>query len=380
MRVLPLISAVLVTGAAYMLVMEREALDRFAGIGAAGSDAQAAQLAAANGNGSRDTASNGGLPEDARQVSVVVRESRARPVDDAVLLRGRTEAARAVDARAETSGRVISDPARRGSMVEAGEILCRLDPGPRGAALAEAEARLAEADLNARNVERLSQGGHASETMVISARAARQSAEAGVEAARREIERLEIVAPFGGLLEDDAAELGSLLQPGGLCATVIQLDPMRLVGFVPEADVDRVTVGTAAGGRLAGGREVAGQVTFLSRAADPQTRTFRVEVTVPNPDLSIRDGQTVEMLISTPGTSAHLLPGSALTLDDGGTLGVRLADEDDRARFAPVQVLRDTPAGIWLTGLPEAARVIVVGQEYVAEGVPLAVTMEDSGQ
>ena len=117
---------------------------------------------------------------------------------------------------------------------------------------------------------------------VESAKAGIQSAEAGVAAANKEIERLEIRAPFAGLLESDAAELGSLLQPGGLCATIIQLDPIKLVGFVPETDVDKVKLGAPAGARLATDRTTSGTVSFLGRTADPNTRTFRVEVQVPN--------------------------------------------------------------------------------------------------
>ncbi len=50
-----------------------------------------------------------------------------------------------------------------------------------------------------------------------------------------------------------------------------------------------------------------------------------------NADLSIRDGQTAEMMIATEGTPAHLLPASALTLDDDGRLGLRIVDADSRA-------------------------------------------------
>ena len=59
-----------------------------------------------------------------------------------------------------------------------------------------------------------------------------EAAAAAVALAKREIDRLTITAPFDGLLESDAAELGSLLQPGALCATVIQLNPMVMVGKV----------------------------------------------------------------------------------------------------------------------------------------------------
>jgi membrane fusion protein, multidrug efflux system len=273
--------------------------------------------------------------------------------------------------------------------VTTGQILCELDPGTRPQQAAEAEARVAEslarlreAEINADAATRLNEGGFASETRRISTEAALASARAGVQSAqsaldgiRADIDRLTIAAPFEGLLETDTAELGSLMQPGSACATVIQLDPIKLVGFVPEAEVDRIGVGAMAGARLISGREVQGRVTFLSRSADAATRTFRVEVTVPNPDLAIRDGQTAEMLIAADGVMAHLLPGSSLTLDNAGTLGVRLA-ENGVARFAPVTVLRDMAEGILVTGLPDTATVITVGQEFVTDGTAIAVTLQ----
>ena len=194
--------------------------------------------------------------------------------------------------------------------------------------------------------------------------------------AENELTKLNIHAPFSGILESDTSELGSLLQPGSLCGTIIQLDTVKLVGFVPETSVDRVNIGAFAGARLASGREVVGEVTFISRSADPTTRTFRVDVEVDNADLSIRDGQTAEIAIQADGETAHLLPQSALTLDDTGQLGVRLVREG-RANFAPVAVLRDTQEGIWITGLETQADVIVVGQEFVTNGVPVHATYRE---
>lgn len=330
----------------------------------------------------------------AAPVPVVAMKSTAREVQNAVLARGRSEAARQVEVRAETSGLVISEPLRRGAFVSAGQLLCRLSPGTRAAQAAEAEARrseararLTEAETNFDTANRLNEGGFASETRRIAARALLESARAGVQTAEAaaaaiaaEIDRLTITAPFSGLLETDTAEIGSLLQPGGACATVIQLDPVKIVGFVPEAEVDKITVGAMAGARFVSGREVAGRVTFLSRSADPATRTFRVEVTVPNADLAIRDGQTAEMLIGSDGLAAHLVPSSSLTLDDDGNLGLRLVGSDGLAHFAPVTVLRDSVDGTYVTGLPEVAEIIITGQEYVAEGTAVAVTYTEATQ
>lgn len=393
MRFFPLLTAALVIATLYALVFERERLLAFAGAEPQGEEA-AEEL----------TVAEEEALEELRRVAVVAVRSEAEVTESAVVLRGRTEASREVDVMAEIAGRVISEPLKRGSEVEAGETLCAIDPGTRPTALAEAEARLpeaharlaeaearlAEAEINDRAARGLIESGFASETRVAgtaaavesalaaveSARVGLQAAEAGVTAARTEFARLTITAPFGGILESDTAELGTLLQPGAHCASILRLDPIKLVGFAPETEVERIAIGARAGARLTSGREISGRVTFLARTADEATRTFRVEVEVPNSDLSIRDGQTVEIAIAADGEPAHLLPASALTLNDDGLLGVRIA-EDGLARFVPVSLLRDSVEGVWLSGLPEQAEVIVVGQEYVTDGVGVAVTLRE---
>jgi len=429
MRIFSIITAILVMTALYLLVFERQRIVEFAA--RSGGDVSGEALATP----APDETSAVDEPAE-RLVSVVVLASEARTIASAVLVRGQTEAARQVDVRAETAGQVISEPLRKGAQVQMGQMLCQLDPGtsqilladakarlaeaqarvpeaearvPEAQArLAEAKARVVEAEINLRAAQRLSEGGFASETRVASAQAAFesasasvqaamsnvagsnsgvqsavagiQSAEAGVAGAEREISKLAISAPFAGLLESDAAEIGTFLQPGALCATVIQLDPIKLVGFVPETDVDKITVGAVAGARLITGQQLQGKVTFLSRSADSNTRTFRVEVQVPNTDLAIRDGQTAEIVISSAGQPAHLLPSSALTLNDAGDLGIRAVDASKTVRFFEVSVLRDTVDGIWVAGLPENVDVIVVGQEFVIDGVPVEVAYREASK
>jgi multidrug efflux system membrane fusion protein len=400
---MPLFTAIVVSIALYALVFERESLLAFAQVEP----------------GVEETIDDVTL----NPISVVAMTSQAVTVDSAVIMRGRTEAARQVTVASEISGLVISEPIRKGAFVDAGDLLCQLDPGTLAAQLAEGRARLAEAqgrvpeaqatvveasarvreaEINVNVARRLSEDGFASETRLISAEAALEAANAGVQRAssqvisaqagiegaqatvaadEREIERLNITAPFAGLLESDTSELGSLMQPGAPCATIIQLDPIKLVGFVPEASVSQITVGAMAGARLTTGQEVVGQVTFLSRSADEQTRTFRVEVRVPNANQLIGDGQTAEIIVASDGRMAHLLPASSLTLDNDGAIGIRaIVTQDgsdiDIARFMPVGIMRDTIDGIWVTGLPDTVDVIVVGQEYVTDGVPVIATMQ----
>lgn len=413
MRIFSILAALAVFLLMYLFIFERPALLETVGIG----DAAVVQS---------DTAQDGapaageGGAASRELVKVMVQRSSARQVEDAVILRGQTNAARQVDVRSETTSTVVSEPLRKGARVERGDPMCELDPGTREAALSEARARLSEArsrvpeaearlteaqarleeaQINQNAASQLIKDGFASQTRVASADAAVAAAQAGVTSAasgleaaqsgiqaataavasaEKEIDRLTIRAPFSGLLESDTAELGSLLQPGALCATIIQLDPIKLVAFVPETEVHRVSLGAPAKARLAaGGQQLAGEVSFLSRSADPNTRTFRVEIDVPNPELSIRDGQTAEIAVAGSGASAHLIPQSALTLNDEGVLGVRLIDDAAVVSFAPVEMLRDTADGVWVSGLPAEIDLIVLGQEYVTAGVTVAPTYRE---
>ncbi|MDE2792380.1 MAG: efflux RND transporter periplasmic adaptor subunit [Paracoccaceae bacterium] len=313
---------------------------------------------------------------DGPAVSVMVRRSTARDVESVIVLSGRTEASRFVNVRAEISGRVISTPLRAGSMVKTGQLLCELDPGSRNAVLQEARARLIDAQSRNEVSSRLAQKGYGSEAAAISDTAALESAKSAVRRAEIEIERLRIAAPFPGLLESDTAELGSLLQPGSSCATVVSLDPIKLVGHANELQIESLAVGSQALGRVASGHRIEGVVTFASRRADPVTRTYRVEVTAPNSALDIRDGATAEILVSLAAERGHLLPQSSLTLNDKGQLGVRTVDDISRVRFFPVKIIRDTHDGIWVNGLPDSVNVIVVGQEFVIEGRKVRPTFE----
>ena len=380
MRIGPVLTALLVCAALYVLIFQRDAL--MGRDSESPASAEAAQM-------------DSGTFGDAMRV--VILPSRAEVISDAVRLRGRSEAARFVEIRAETSGRIISDPIKAGQSVTAGDILCQIDEGTRAAALAEAEAarstaeaQLAAAQIDANAATRLSESGFASETRAASAaaslssaEAALRSAEAAIDRAAEELARVEIRAPFNGLLESDTAELGTLMQPGALCATVIDLDPIKFVGFLPEAELARISIGQLATTRLVNGREVDGIVRFVARSADPQTRTFRVEIEAENPDLSIGDGQSADIAIATEGTAAHLVPSSALTLDDQGDLGLRVVAEDNLVAFYPVTLLRDTPDGALVTGLPDQVDIIIVGQEFVSNGgqvVPVSIQDIPTGQ
>lgn len=300
-------------------------------------------------------------------VPVQVYESSALDIPGLLVLRGRTEANRNVQVAAETKGRVISEPLRRGAAVAEGQVLCRLDPGVRAADLAEAEAALAEAQVEADAADQLKRKGFTAETTQLSAQARLEAAQARVDAVAWDITQLEIRAPFDGVLESDTAEMGAFLTSGMYCANVIDLSRVKVSAFAAERDIERISVGQTATARLINGVVAEGKITFVSRVSDPDTRTFEIDVDLANTNDRLRDGMTAELLIELPAEPSHLLPQSALTLNDQGELGVRL-DVDGIARFVPVDIVSERPDGVLVTGLPSKSLVIVVGQEFVRDG------------
>ncbi len=194
-------------------------------------------------------------------------------------------------------------------------------------AMANIETAKAGVEANKARIKSAETNIETAKAGVKTAMAKIESAQVAVAASMEEVLRLKIRAPFSGFLETNTAELGSLMQPGSLCATIVDLSTIKLVGFVPENVVSQIKLGTRAKGITSASQHIEGNVSFISKSADPSTRTFRLEVTAPNSQELISDGQTVEITVGSKGKSAHLLPSSSLTLNANGEMGVRVVSE-----------------------------------------------------
>lgn len=318
------------------------------------------------------------IDESEEQViqSVRVRTVEAEDLPQVIRMRGRTEANAIVTARAETNGTVRQVHVRKGQAVEAGDLLCSLDQGTRQAALATAEAQLAQAQADLENNQQLRERGVAPANTARQVEVALLSAQANYDQALAELERTEIHADVPGIVQDPLATVGDSLSAGAECATLIQLDPMVFIGEVPEAQVGLLAAGENALVSTVTGQQVTGEVRFVSASANEATRTFTVEIEVPNNDGLIRHGVTAEAFVDVGNIRAHLVPQSVLTLDTDGQLGIRTV-EDGIVAFYPIEIVRDTREGSWVTGLPEVADVITLGQEYVQAGQQVAASHGD---
>ena len=297
----------------------------------------------------------------------------------AVIVRGRTEANRVVDVRAETSGRVIRLPRSRGDRLAKGDVICEIDQENRTAKLEEAKAKTKQARLEHDGALSLRADGLQSEANMAASTANLAAEHANLNQRKLDLDRTKIRAPFAGILDDILVEIGHYLQLGDSCGRLVDLNPILVVGHIAERDVNIVKTNSSAVATLLDGSQLQGVVRFVSRHADSLSRTYEIEVEIPNPEIVIPSGLTATLSIATETYLAHEIPPSLLTLDDEGNIGVRTLDGNNQVVFQPVDLIKDTPNGIWVAGLSPITTLITSGHELVVEGDYVKVDLESDG-
>jgi len=299
--------------------------------------------------------------------------------DATVTIRGRTQAKNEVDVRAEVEGVVQAIRFDKGDHVKAGDTLCEIKNNDRSAKVAQASALVAQMLKELQVAQDLYKQGFRSKTQLAQAEAAYAQAQAALTTTNVALANTHIKAPFDGYVDDRYVNVGDYMRPGDKCEMVIAPEPYLAIGTVSEDQVGQINLGDPATVSLVTGEIVKGEVTFVADRADPTTRAFRVEVTLPNKEAKLRDGVSAEIHIAVKRVRAqHISPG-ILVLSDNGTVGVRVVDKGVVA-FMPVRVLSDDANGSWITGLPDRVNVIVVGQEFVNNGQHVEAVPEKDGK
>ena len=306
-------------------------------------------------------------PEE-QAISVAVIPSVAQDVQLVLSAEGQSEPDRVSRIRAEAGGKIISVSVRRGEFVEAGQELGRLDAETFEAQVTQARTQLEQATRDLDNALELQSRGIATEDRVTQARAGKAAAEAALTAAEEVLENTVIRAPFAGRLNDLTLDEGEFVDGGDLVAEVLDNDPLTVVVQVPQQALARITTGQPAQVEFITGEERVGVVSFIGGNADQQTRTFRVEVTVDNPQSVMPAGLSARVILPTGNARGHFISPAILSLGTSGELGIKTVDEDNRVAFSLVEIVRAQTDGIWITGLPENADIITVGQGFVKAG------------
>lgn len=285
-----------------------------------------------------------------------------------VRISGVTQADKKTDITARAGGVVSELNVNQGDVVKKGDVLLKLAPEGRDAALASAEQALEQAKISADGKKLLVEKGTLPSQQLDQAMSALRAAESQVEAAKAEMERLSVTAAFDGIIDVLKVEQGGSVQVGTPVATLISLDPIIGVGEVNESDLTIVKIGNEATLRLASGPVVKGKIRYISREGQATTRTYTVEVEVPNSDYSISAGMTSEIILIGEPISATPLPRSVVTLNDAGELGVRAVDDDNKVVFYSIDIVDDSTDALILGGIPNMTQIIIAGQNLVSEG------------
>lgn len=307
-------------------------------------------------------------PETAAPTRVQVRAQQAEPVTRFISVYGRTAPARLVEIKAETSGRVETFGAARGQQVRKGTVMVRLDLRDRQARLEQTRAAVAQHQTAYEGQLELKDKGYVSDTQIAETRAKLEGARADLVRAELDLDYMVIRAPFDGVIQERGVELGDFVRAGDKVLTFVDNTTLIVTGSIAEQDAKFVTAGNDAQAKLVTGQQVRGQIRYVAPVADVSTRTFTVELEVPNAGGKLPAGVTAEMQIPAGEMLAQKVSPAILTLAADGRIGVMTVGDGSRAVFTPVEIARSEPDGLWVTGLPASADIITVGQGYVTAG------------
>jgi multidrug efflux system membrane fusion protein len=324
------------------------------------------------------------LPHESAESKAALRVNEAKPekrfrvavIDTSLVshsrklvLSGRTEAYRKVVSFARTNGLLQELKVQRGSHVKKGDVIAILSDDAREAQVLMAKAQLAQRNTELDAKRRLLASNAIAKLDLDVLEAQQKAAEAALASAEAERDRGVITAPWDGVITE-VSEVGTsaFAFTGKEIAQIVGLDPMLAVVEVSERKVANVKVGDTAEVKLVSGQTREGRIRYVSKSAVPATRTYRVEVELSNADSAIPDGITAEVTIPLSPTPATRVPRSALVVSSAGDIGVRTVDGQDKVGFLPTTIVEDDQRSMWLTGVPDGARVIVQGQDFVREG------------
>ena len=291
-----------------------------------------------------------------------------------IRIAGATEADKSAVLAARSDGIVEMLGVAQGDDISADTLVLKLVGADVAAEVATATASLAQATQQLEVGEKLFARGGLAELELTTRRSAKAAAEAALQQAQSAEDRLLLKAPFAGTVDRVDVELGEWVQTGTPIATVLALDPIVVKAEVSERDVAFVSINGKAQVRLVNGTELEGTIRHLAKQASAGTRTFVVEVALPNPNRKIGSGMTAEVQLFAAPVKSVTVPRSVITISDDGFIGLRVVGADNLAQFAPVTLLDDTPSGMIVTGVPDGVRIIVAGQDLVRNGEAVSVT------
>lgn len=311
-------------------------------------------------------------------------------VADSVTLVGTAEPWLETLVASQEEGLVRALHVDEGDRVEKGQVLCELDGTELQLRIAAEKASLEEAEVARRRATRELERQRKLFRIESVSEKAYEDAQFDLEAADKKLARLRadlavledqlskkrIISPITGFVVSRRALVGQWLGEGDGVATLVKLDPIRVMVPVPERYVSRLKVGdrTRVDFDALPDRPYQGRIAAVVPRADPAARNFPVRVEISNREGIIKGGMLgrVELPVG-PSRSALMVPKDALVLLDEGT--VVFAVDDRLTRLVPVKTGSAKDSFIEVFGeLEVGSKVVVRGNERLVPGQAVEIT------
>ncbi|MCG5051658.1 MAG: efflux RND transporter periplasmic adaptor subunit [Myxococcales bacterium] len=263
-----------------------------------------------------------------------------------------------------------------GQKVQQNQIIARVDATTHAAQLDLAKVELDESERELARIQQMGQAVAQARIDGATARVARARAQHRM--ALTQVSRTTIRAPFAGVLVNLEIEKGEVTAPGQPIGTLVMLDPVRVSVSVSDQDIGTLSKGTRALVSTTGSAEpIEGKVVLIEPVAERNTRTFKVEAELPNPNQQLLPGMIAQVEFVRGGDAGKLLlPQDMLVtrLDDNG---VFVVGEDNVARWRPLTLGAVRGDQVEITGgIERGARVVSTGHRSLADGDPVIVARE----
>ncbi|MGB2107934.1 MAG: efflux RND transporter periplasmic adaptor subunit [Candidatus Puniceispirillum sp.] len=202
-----------------------------------------------------------------------------------------------------------------------------------------------------------------------------EAARASLAALQTQLEDSTIRSPVSGLLETLHVEKGERMRRDAAAATILGMDTLSVIVAVPQNDIAQISVGDMVDVKIAGAGTNRGKVTKIASRSNQATRTFDVEVSVQNKDRKLRGGVTVEATIDVGTIAAFGLSPAHLSVSSDGSLFAKIS-VDGIVQKIDVNMVRSGGEKVFVSGLPDGAIVLTVGQAFVEAGDNVEIVLE----
>lgn len=300
--------------------------------------------------------------------SVRFETSLSEEIASDILINGQTKSSKFVNIVPKISGQITEIFVDEGNPLLKGQVILKIETNDLQARVNKDRELVNQKNIEYNAAKELKAKGFGSNTKFALARAELESARANLKISEINLRNREIKAPFAGFLEKLDVEVGSYINTGQNIGQIVDLNPISVIGFVNEKDIRKIKKGGAGFVTVIKDKEVQGEIIYISAMAENTTRTFKIEISIDNPDLTIVDGLTTKLRIPTTSVKAHKISPAILGLDDIGNVGLKLLDGENKVKFYPVEIIKDEADFMYVSGIPDSSKIITVGQEFVIDG------------